>query len=388
MNNWEKLCELINSLIKKDVDEDLFHLQFESYLKTIFNWDDASIKHKPPVRAGRDTKQADTVLSGEKFGIVIEMKRPSAVLGDDEAEQLFSYMLYLKHKYGLLVGNEIKVFYDDDTDGEKPIEVASFGFDSNNPDGAAFCEILDKNVCSNEKLKEYATERINRIKTKREMERLKKELLENNGEQIKSIVTKILVSGGLPGGLDEQSIQDILEDISISLKQKPAGVINTPAKNINTQPNNSQLGQIISEVLQEYKEISIVSSWKDGNWINFSTEKMNKVLTPRSGAKNGSWHDGTKYHYWFEVESARTCLYFELGPREQDDDTIAIMNKITHLCHKHPVSSQVDEYRRIAKWQLSFGFSSTFNEESVIAEVKETINRLFVWEENCIKKIV
>ena len=54
MNNWEKLCSLINPLINKGVGEDLLHLQFESYLKAIFNWDNENIKHKPPVQIGRE----------------------------------------------------------------------------------------------------------------------------------------------------------------------------------------------------------------------------------------------------------------------------------------------------------------------------------------------
>jgi hypothetical protein len=168
MNNWQKLCMQVNSLIKKGVDEDLFHLQFESYLKTIFDWDESSIKHKPTVQIGRERKEADIVLTGNDFGIVIEMKRPNIILGSEEADQLTSYMRILKYRYGFLISNMVKVFYDDDIVGAKPIEVASFYFDEKNSDGMELSDILDKSVCSNEKLREYVFSRKQKQKTEQE----------------------------------------------------------------------------------------------------------------------------------------------------------------------------------------------------------------------------
>ena len=184
MNNWQKLCEQLIPLIKNNVTEDLFHSLFESALKTIFNWDSASIHHKKQVPMGRDIKEADIVLTSSNYGIVIEMKKPSVALGDKEG-QLTSYMRILGHKFGFLIANEFRVFYDDDTSSNVPILVASFGFDPDNSDGISLCNILDKNICSNEKLKEYAVTHIKRIQTQQKMDQLKTELVNNNGEKIK-----------------------------------------------------------------------------------------------------------------------------------------------------------------------------------------------------------
>ena len=185
MNNWQKLCEQLIPLIKNNVTEDLFHSLFESALKTIFNWDSASIHHKKQVPMGRDIKEADIVLTSSNYGIVIEMKKPSVALGDKEVGQLTSYMRILGHKFGFLIANEFRVFYDDDTSSNVPILVASFGFDPDNSDGISLCNILDKNICSNEKLKEYAVTHIKRIQTQQKMDQLKTELVNNNGEKIK-----------------------------------------------------------------------------------------------------------------------------------------------------------------------------------------------------------
>jgi hypothetical protein len=214
MNNWQKLCEQVIPLIKNNVTEDLFHSLFESALKTIFNWDSGSIRHKMQVPMGRDIKEADIVLTGNNYGIVIEMKKPSAVFGGKEIGQLTSYMRILGHKFGFLIANEFRVFYDDDASSNAPIQVASFGFDPNNSDGISLCNILDKSICSNEKLKEYAIMHIKRIQTQQEMEQLKTELLNNNGEKVKEIIKTKLISDGY----DENYINDILENIVISYK--------------------------------------------------------------------------------------------------------------------------------------------------------------------------
>jgi len=209
MNNWEKLCSLINPLISNGVNEDLLHLQFESYLKTIFNWDDANIQHKPPVQIGREKKQADIVLTGNDFGIVIEMKRPDIELDDEAKNQLFGYMRILKYKYGFLIGNEIAIFYDDDTIGEQPIEAARFNFDVKNVDGIVLSDILDKSICSNEKLKEYVDTRIKQKMEIEQKEKLKKELLSDNGAKIKEILKNKLISDGY----NEETICGVFDDI-------------------------------------------------------------------------------------------------------------------------------------------------------------------------------
>jgi len=214
MNNWQKLCEQVIPLIKNNVTEDLFHILFESALKTIFNWDSNSIQHKMPVPMGRDVKEADIVLKGINYGIVVEMKKPFTVLGDRETGQLTSYMRILGYKYGFLISNEFQVFYDDDTRSNVPILIASFGFDPNNSDGISLGNILDRDICSNEKLKEFAIMHIERIQTQQEMDRLKNELLNSNGEKIKGIIKDRL----LTDGYDESSIDNIIKNIDISYK--------------------------------------------------------------------------------------------------------------------------------------------------------------------------
>ena len=161
-NHWEMLCERVNDLIEIGVtNEDPFHKAFEKELKNIYNWPPQHIKHKPPVKIGSETKYPDIVLEGDGFGIIIEVKAPGVILGDDQAGQLISYMNSyftdrnsIKCKYGLLIGRGIKVYFQDDPN-KKPQLITSFSFDVDSSDGNSLSEILSYDECSDEKLMEY-----------------------------------------------------------------------------------------------------------------------------------------------------------------------------------------------------------------------------------------
>jgi hypothetical protein len=71
---------------------------------------------------------------------------------------------------------------------------------------------LERSNCSSESLKEYANEKLKRLEATREFERLKKELMANNGEKIKEIVKNKL----LPEGHEENLVLDILKDIVVA----------------------------------------------------------------------------------------------------------------------------------------------------------------------------
>jgi hypothetical protein len=162
MNNWEKLCAQVTPLISGGVNEAVFNKSFLSCLRTIFNWGSDNLKAEYPVQMGSTTKRADVILTGGDFSIVIEMKHPDKVLGSDHAGQLFSYMRILGYKYGLLVGSEIKLFYDCDHNEIK--EIVSLNFNANNKDGIELGDLLDSTTCSDNKLDEYCKLKIENLK--------------------------------------------------------------------------------------------------------------------------------------------------------------------------------------------------------------------------------
>jgi hypothetical protein len=148
MNNWENLCKNTDM----NLNEFKFHRAFGSYLETIFHWEKQDIQNELRATFGKNPEYADLVLEGNGFGIVIEFKSPKRELSEDDIEQLFGYMKNLGHKFGFLIGNKIKAIYDDDG---KMVETKYWDYESNNPVGIKFGEIMDKAVCSSEALKDF-----------------------------------------------------------------------------------------------------------------------------------------------------------------------------------------------------------------------------------------
>jgi len=165
---WARLCGYAKVFLTgQGLREDVFHRTLEVCLEDIFDWPEASVKHKETVQIG-SREQADIVLKGTDFNLVIEVKRPDSELREKAAGQLIYYMRNLGYpcKYGLLIGREVQVFYDTDTTiAAKDIKpLVSFGFDSADQYGIAMGEVLDFNACSNEKLREYVEEMVPLIK--------------------------------------------------------------------------------------------------------------------------------------------------------------------------------------------------------------------------------
>jgi hypothetical protein len=162
---WKKLCERVNDLIEEgNIREEYLHNFFESQLKNTLKWPPNHLKHEITVQMGRETKRADTIMEGDGFGIIIEMKTPIAVLGENDREQLISYMTAyhtarndIRCKYGLLIGKEIEVYFRSEPD-KKPQLVARFGFDVNSSDGNSLGKILMYDECSEEKLDKFMNE--------------------------------------------------------------------------------------------------------------------------------------------------------------------------------------------------------------------------------------
>jgi hypothetical protein len=218
------LCERVNDLIEIGViDEGPFHNALEKELKNIYKWPSQHIKHKPSVKIGSETKYADIVLEGDGFGIIIEVKAPGVILGDDQADQLISYMSNyytdrnsIRCKYGLLIGRGIKVYFQNDPN-KKPQLIASFGFDIDSSDGNFLSEILFYDECSDEKLKEFMFKKIKQKLEQEKYKKLKDDLLINNGEKIKEIVKTQLISMGYVKDL----VDNIFKDIVIKPKNEP-----------------------------------------------------------------------------------------------------------------------------------------------------------------------
>jgi hypothetical protein len=114
---WAEFCFHLSDNISPKINENVFEQKVLSTLEKLgWNQFRGEIKVKPSLQIGRQNFIIpDIVLyvSDNKAAIVLEIKRPAEDLSRPPTfRQLRSYMRQTKADFGLLIGNEIIVYYD------------------------------------------------------------------------------------------------------------------------------------------------------------------------------------------------------------------------------------------------------------------------------------
>ena len=190
---WNEICADLQDCIKRDVLE-------KEYEKTIANcmrllkWRkfDGEIITQYQIQVGHETKLADIVLSSngiEQF--VIEVKRPSHTIQEEDKKQLWSYMRMLKHpvKFGIYIGENIRLFYDELT--SEPTEICTIAISENDPNGIKFVELCHKDNYTPQAILDFYED----IKRKQAEERRRQEeialiLADTDGSIFKELLRK------------------------------------------------------------------------------------------------------------------------------------------------------------------------------------------------------
>lgn len=152
MDYWRKLCEV---MLRPQTSEQALVEAWVGSLKEISGWDDAAIEREFPVQVGHETKRGDVMLAN---AVVIEAKRQGISFNDAHIlQQLKSYMRVKYKKFGVLLGSELWLFYDDYADTQEDLKlIGKFDFrDRENLVAGELARILAKNEFSVDKLTEF-----------------------------------------------------------------------------------------------------------------------------------------------------------------------------------------------------------------------------------------
>jgi len=212
MDKWNEICFLIRKHKEKKSNEDFVQNEVENIFEKL-GWSRYrnEIISKQPIRVGAvNSVIPDIVINNGKENIlVVELKKPNQCSLAKYIEQLISYMLLLKLNYGIFLGDNIQVFYDDPSDKEKPIKIFETSFVENNLEGKEFFDIISKPNFSFEQLQNFcdlkleqvtdqkiANELIDKLESKEGVEKLyaylREDLLKNYNEGIVKFVLENL----------------------------------------------------------------------------------------------------------------------------------------------------------------------------------------------------
>jgi hypothetical protein len=210
MDLWNEICFLISE--HRDSSEVVFQTEVENLFEKL-GWSryKGEIASQVEIPVGSAHKLKPDIIikrNGEKV-FVVELKKPSSGITDRNSQQLVSYMLQLKLKFGILIGDAIQLYYDDPSDSENPIAILSVPFSADNIQGAELIGHLKKSVFEISDFEEYCHGLIAELKEKMDSAALVSYLLSLDGKEfIESVIRKSLEEK-YPKGVVRAALQDV-----------------------------------------------------------------------------------------------------------------------------------------------------------------------------------
>jgi hypothetical protein len=213
---WKEICfDLQNS--SDSMSEELYEQKIIMSLDKM-GWKafkgEIVLKKSIPIGSAQSIIPDIIVKSKDKnISFVIEVKKPSISLTENNRNQLFSYMRQLKLDFGILFGEKIQIFYDGELNAsDRPVQIKIIEF-NNNENNLDFLKVFNKESLSKQNLQSYAKKRISIINSQNEKNELKAIIMSPQfalklREQVKLI---------LLDDWNEEIIDDIMKDFTISI---------------------------------------------------------------------------------------------------------------------------------------------------------------------------
>ena len=189
-DTWEEICFILSENINQNIDEKEFEKEVLRAIEKL-GWQEYKndIKRQPILQLGRQGSiKPDLVIYGQEKEalVVVEVKKPDEDLSKVESiGQLKSYMRQMKADFGLLVGNEIRIYYDGERNPDKtePLLLDKIAFDKASTAGLDFVEIFTKDNLVAQKYSDYLEKRVGKYNKEMEIKKLKKALLSDTTQE-------------------------------------------------------------------------------------------------------------------------------------------------------------------------------------------------------------
>ena len=229
---WAEICFLLSEGLPPNFSESLFEQRVLLVLEKL-GWSQfrKQIELHPSLPIGRQaTIEPDIVMLDEqgRRRIVVEVKRPAEPIEETRyTQQLTSYMRQTKAQYGLLVGSEVRIYYDGPGNpSPDPLLLESIQFQHDSRKGVDFVSFLERAQFLAGKHEEYAKRRIDEYDERQKREELKCTLV---SDSTKSRIYDFLKNEFSTYG--EVVIERVLSEIEISLSSKETATPPSPTKN-------------------------------------------------------------------------------------------------------------------------------------------------------------
>lgn len=239
MELWNEICFLVKQHRKPTSTERDFQIEAEHLFEKL-GWSrfkgEIITQKVIPIGAAQNLRPDIIIAKDHKQMIVAELKKPNAEIVLRNSDQLVSYMLQLRLRFGLLIGDTLQVFYDIPEDNEKPVKVIEIPFTPDQEVGAELINILKKDAYSDESFAAWCKMKITESINVKEVIRLTKLLTSEDGNALFIDVLK----SHLKTRFSEEVITKVLENLTIRVdakKQIPTEKVSYISNNLGTTRN-------------------------------------------------------------------------------------------------------------------------------------------------------
>jgi hypothetical protein len=267
---WHEFCFLLSDNISATATEKEFENQVVRAIE-VLGWREfkGEIERQPTVKMGRQgILRPDLIIYNQKHKalIVIEVKRPvQNITGDDSIGQLMSYMRQMKSDFGLLIGTDLRVYYDGSLNPQSdPLLLEKIPFDKNSSSGESFVENFNRDSFLENEYKQYLEGKIKKFSQKKEIEKLIETLVsEETKQEINRFLEKLYPDFG------PETYSAAMKEVSIDIKRiqnplVPPDKMVKPVKEKGRMKNTKRrygisIGNLISSSLLKPGEILIMT---------------------------------------------------------------------------------------------------------------------------------
>ncbi|MBR1447460.1 MAG: hypothetical protein IJ588_01780 [Prevotella sp.] len=149
-------------------------------------------KERINVGASNQLEPDITFKINGKSVFVVEVKQPTNNLTTRQEEQLLSYMRMRQVVFGLYIGDEIRLFYDN---GDAlPTSVMQIDIDTEAANGWKFIDFFARSMFASERIKAFCVERFKEIHSSSTLDSFADNLKEDDNKAIKSLLIDYFVN--------------------------------------------------------------------------------------------------------------------------------------------------------------------------------------------------
>jgi hypothetical protein len=331
---WNEICDRVNALKARLAPESEFQSLFETAFMEI-GWSrlrgEIISQKEIPIGAANRLIPDIVISANGKNLFVVELKRPSNGLVERYFDQLRSYMLQLKLIFGVFIGENIQVLYDDPNDDEQPIIIATIKVEKDNTDGPELFALISKDGYSEEAVIEYYKKR----KADQDNLRKVKEVIDQLvSDQENHLLQKLLVSH-LDKMYGSEIAGRVLESLIVTIAKKPTTIETSDPTGKPPPPPGEKIGKYAQYSFSKLFKENLLSEKDIANLCDpgFSNRELGtrgwqypvlQEIQPGSSVKDACRDDKGRSRYYANIVLSFGNRRFMLSSQWYDEQRLQL----------------------------------------------------------------